>query len=371
MSVQRRRRRGWLAVVAGGLVLLTTGCSIGDIRRPVPTRPPAPAPTSPGGPHEVRESRVPVPADYVQQQVEFGDRQRGYALFTRCGAEPAASPAPSECSAILLGTMDGGRSWRQLRQPRPVAREYRIRTWAGGVLLFAEPYGWYRSFDQGDSFTHVSATADLRPLYPGSLFYRFEVDAETGRLVDREAEPPGPVPRQPPLPNVSAVTYTPGRPLMAAGVQGGRPYAAVSPDEGRTWRQTPVPAQDGQLTAVRLEQSIERDIWLLGYAADRTRFPRLWRYATDHWEAVSAIGHPERISDVEPIGIGMLVVIGPNGSGVVTVGRYDDVGWPLGGDEIDVLSDSTLFSVHPDGSVWLGIGHEVERKWIKIVLTRM
>ncbi|HEX5540770.1 MAG TPA: hypothetical protein VFX60_04305, partial [Micromonospora sp.] len=64
-----------------------------------------------------------------------------------------------------------------------------------------------------------------------------------------------------------------------------------------------------------------------------------------------------------------IAVAGPSGSGVVAAGYYNDLGWPLG-IHVAALDDGTVFSLHDDGSAWLGTGPMAERRWIKVVLHR-
>ncbi|HEX5543214.1 MAG TPA: hypothetical protein VFX60_16925, partial [Micromonospora sp.] len=98
-------------------------------------------------------------------------------------------------------------------------------------------------------------------------------------------------------------------------------------------------------------------------------FTEIWRF-TDVWERVSAEGRPSGFNAAAPVNGGVLVVTGPNGSGVIADGRYQDLGWPLAGNEIRVLDDDSLLIVHHDNSIWLGEGRQAERRWIKIVLER-
>ncbi|HEX5543795.1 MAG TPA: hypothetical protein VFX60_19935 [Micromonospora sp.] len=366
--------RGWRSAVAAALVLLVAGCSFGDIRRPVPT-PPAPPPTSapaqatPVDPHEVRRARVPVPSDFDQNYVEFTDIDHGYVLYTRCGTANGVSRAPvSSCTAIVLATADGGRSWQQLRHPRPVAENHQLYAVDDDLLLLAEPHGWYISADHGRTFRHESRSSEVPAAYR-SLFGRFQVEEGSGQVVEWVDDRARPVPTQPPVPGLSSVAYVGGR-LFAAGMEGGRLYAAFSLDKGRTWHQTLVPTRDDEVFMLRVMPSSNGlDLWLVGYTG-LISFPYLWRLDGYRWEPVAAAGHPERIGGLAAIGDGMLAVTGPSGSGVVVDGRYDKVGWPLGSDHLRTLDDGTLFSVHPDGVIWFGIGYAAGRRWIKVVLHR-
>ncbi|HEX5595516.1 MAG TPA: hypothetical protein VFX61_05755 [Micromonosporaceae bacterium] len=358
-------------------LLLLAGCSVGEIRRPAPTPqgPPSasvPAvPAEPLEPFEIRRAGVPVPGDFDQNHVEFTDVDQGYVLFTRCGQASSAGRSPtSSCTAIVLATDDGGRSWQQLRHPRPVAENHQLYAAGDDLLLLAEPHGWYLSADRGRSFRHEPRSSEAPAAY-SRLLGRFQIEEGTGRVVEWVDDRAQPVPTQPPVPALTTVVHVGGR-LFAAGEQDGRPYAAVSPDEGETWNQTVVPAPADDLIMVRVLPSPSgRDVWLVGYHTDPITFPYLWRLDGYRWEPVAAAGHPERMGGLAAIEDGMLVVTGPSGSGIIADGRYEAVGWPLGVEHVSTFDDGTLFSVqHSEGSFWFGIGHAAGRRWIKIVLDR-
>jgi len=361
-----------LALLAAVSILLAAGCSVGDLRRPPPARPSAPSvPRSPAGPDEVRQVRVSVPVDYHQRSVEFADPLHGYALFVGCTGDD-----DSACPAMLLSTSDGGRSWQELRHPQPLARNHQMyvgAAWSsemtnghGGLLLFAEPHGWYHSVDGGRTFFH-EPWSEQAPDVSRRLFGRFEIEDGSRKLVDWAGGRPHPVPTQPPIPEINGVAYAGGR-LLVSGVRDGRPYAALSTDYGKTWHASDVPDSGGVLRLQAHLSADGEDAWLVGDVGGR--FPKLWRYG-GRWEPVSAAGHPERFISVAAIGGGMLAVTSPGGSGVVTPGHYNDLGWPVRDVYLRVLGDGTLFGIDQrDGTVWLGEGWGAGRKWIKIVLVR-
>ncbi|HEX5543796.1 MAG TPA: hypothetical protein VFX60_19940 [Micromonospora sp.] len=350
------------------LPLLVTGCALNDIRRPVPTPPApsapppisAPAPAVPVTADEVRRGQLPVPDDFDLGSVEFTDAEHGYGLFTRCGSRPRSKPS---CTVRVLSTTDGGRSWQQLRHPPLAANNPQLSAAGDHLLLFSEPHHWYISADRGRSFRH-----ERSPEPPGAywrLFGRFHVDEESGQVAEWVNGRAKPVPVQPSLPEVARTVYANGR-LIVVGLQDDRPYVVISLDKGKTWQQTIV-ARDSKVVFLRtLSSSDGRDVFLMG-SDDRISFPLLWRLDGHRWEPVEAAGHPERVEELAAIGDGMLAVTGPSGSGVIADGRYQDLGWPLGGNEVRVLDDGTLFSVHPDRSIWLGIGHATDRRWVKIL----
>ncbi|MET8832309.1 hypothetical protein ABZV78_00100 [Micromonospora sp. NPDC004540] len=355
--------------VAVLLVPALAACSIGDVRRPPPTRAPAshrPVSTAPTPPRvididEVRRVRVAVPQRYDRPFVEFVDADHGYALFAACDSRP---PGRS-CSAHLYSTLDGGRSWQPLPHPRPVAEDQQLYAAPGVLALLAEPYGWYTSTDDGASFTHT--TTDPPPVLVGARG-RFQVIEGLGEVGEWDGRRLRPLATQPSVPGLKTVGQD-GDLLVAAGAAGERPYAAISRDQGRTWRATPVPALDGEVGVLRVMLAPDGGMWLVGERPDRTGFPALWRFAGPaSWERVRADGHPAQARSVAPIGAGLLAVTGPGGVGVVAGNRYYRVDWPLTADHyLTVLADGTIAARGPD-DVILGTGWTANRRWIKVVL---
>jgi hypothetical protein len=360
--------RSSLPVVALLLVPALAACSIGDIRRKPPDRAsasPRPVATAPAPPgvapaDEVRQVRVAVPQRYDQPTIEFVDADHGYALFATCDGRPPGR----DCPALLFSTRDGGRSWRGLRHPRPIAENQQLYAPKGLLVLDAEPYGWYASTDGGVTFTHFPGVAPP-PVLVGADG-RFQVTGNDGQVTRWDGRRLRPLAVQPGLPMVNAVAEAGGL-LMAAGAEGGRAYAAVSSDQGGSWQRTAVPAPDGAVGPVRVVVAPDGEAWLIGERPDRTGFPALWRYP-GRWESVRAAGHPGRVRSVAPIGGGRLAVTGPDGVGVVVDGRYERVTWPLGPEHyLGLLGDGTLLARAPD-EVVLGVGPANNRRWIRVTL---
>lgn len=379
-SVQATARRAVSVVVVALVAAGVAGCSIGDVRRdpgttqPPPPPPPPAAPSDepvPVVPYDVRRVRVPVPADYAQRQVEFTDAGHGYALFTSCRPAPTSAGTPPPCLAILLSTADGGRTWQRLNHPHPVAENHQLYAQGVRLVLLAEPYGWYASTDRGGSFTHLPPTDGVPAVYR-ALFGRFQVCCEgdgPDRVVEWVGDRPRPVPAQPELPAIQSVAYADGR-VFAAGLRDGRPYTAVSVDQGRTWRRpVVVPAADGLISVLTIKVNSD-DAWLVGYADDRTSFPWLWWYTGGDWHRVDAPDHPPRVFSVVAIGDGLLAMSGPDGGGLVGPGRYEAVGWPVDAD-LRLLEDGSLLAVRDGGArsiIWLAPGYGDDRRWIKLAL---
>ncbi|WP_341718365.1 hypothetical protein QQG74_00685 [Micromonospora sp. FIMYZ51] len=365
------------------LVIGLSGCSIGDIRR----TPPAPAPTSvepsqptglPGRPPatepaaEIRSSRLAVPQRYDRPHVEFVDARLGYALFAACDGQP---PGP-DCRALLWSTRDGGRSWQRLRHPKPVADHQQLFAAPGMLALWTEPHGWWTSTDGGRTFRH--SPGETPPAQWRATEGRFQIIERTGKVGRWTGRTLRPLPTQPPLPALNTVLQGDGvsvssdgtefgGPLVAAGAgEDGRPYAAISRDEGRSWQETPVPAPDGAV-GVLWVVSAGGELWLIGERPDRIGFPALWRQGGRSWEPVSAEGHPEA-GQVVPLGAGVAAVVSSRGAGALVGGRYVDLPWPLTGEHhLRLLADGTLFAGTPE-RILLGTGHIGDRTWVEIVI---
>ncbi|MGN9811888.1 hypothetical protein ACTMSW_21325 [Micromonospora sp. BQ11] len=362
--IKRWRRRP----AAMLLVLALTGCSVGDIRRDPPVRsaaPTAPPATRSAAPPpvavaETRAARVAVPKGYDPPRVEFVDVTQGYALFASCGERPPGR----DCPVLLYATTDGGRHWRKLRHPRPVADGQQMYTASGVLTLLSEPYGWWTSIDGGATFRHTPGEA--APPEWRAAQGRFQVVEETGGVGRWDGRTLRRLPAQPDLPALNTVTERHGV-LVAAGARDGRAYAAVSTDQGRSWRTTPVPESDGAVELVRAQNAPDGDLWLVGDRGDRVSFPALWRWA-DGWQPVRAVGHPERAHSTVPLGGGLLATNGPSGAGVVRGDRYEPLPWPVKDTHyLLMLADGGLAAVAPD-EVLLGTGRHTTRTWAKVTI---
>ncbi|MFI7077844.1 hypothetical protein ACIBO1_11200 [Micromonospora sp. NPDC049903] len=369
------RRTRCLAVLP--LFTLLAGCSIGDIRRSAPAPEPpqvtaTPAPTTTPV-AETRTTRLAVPQRYAPPFVEFVDAENGYALFAACDDQTPAS----DCPALLWSTRDGGRSWQQLRHPQPDTTPQRdgdvqqLYTAEGILALYAPQVGWWTSTDRGDTFRRTPGEAPPRAWQAAQgRFQLIESSGKVGRWTGRTLRP---LPVQPKLPVVQSVVETDWQfsskessgPLVAAGADDdGRPYVAISVDEGRSWRPTPVEF-DGAVGVLRVVRA-QSELWLVGERPDRTGFPAVWRHGPA-WERMPDEGHPET-GQVVPLGFGVAAVVGPRGAGALIGSGYVDLPWPLTDEHhLRMLPDNTLVATGPQ-SVLLGTGHAGDRTWKAVII---
>jgi hypothetical protein len=358
--------------VLGALTALALGgCSLLDDVRRSPTEPVSSTPAAPSAAptptidFAVRTARVPVPEGYARSTVEFADAEHGAALYTRC--------VDGECAATVLVTADGGASWQVRRHPRPKAENHQMYVGRDGtIVLLAEPASWYVSRDEGGTF--AATPGNLRP----PIAYR-TLDGPYGicceghrgtKLVRWTGVRAVEVPTKPPVPGtLSAVAYRPGRDLWIASISAGRPYTAVSRDEGSTWLSLPVSGPDEQVAMVQMLVSADGgDVWLLAVATDSRDFSTAWQLAGGGWGRVPADGPPDGQLSAAALGGGVLAVTGPAGSGLLRAGApYAPTGWP--GGTFRLLRDGTLQLTVASGiGIWLGEGAGADRSWTQLVL---
>ncbi|MEO3748578.1 sialidase family protein [Plantactinospora sp. B5E13] len=367
-------RAGATIAVLALVGALLVGCSIGDVRR----TPPAPVRSTGAGdgvpPVVERAVRVSVPASARLRQIEFVDADRGYALFVVGAADPAptgaAEPDAPVSSGLLLGTVDGGRSWQPVRHP-PLAGHPQLDAGFGLLVLSVGANVWYVSADHGRTFRRYDG--ERPPTAYHQLDGRFQICCEDDvrpKVVEWVGDRLHPVPAQPALPVLGSVGHGGDR-LVAAGVSDGRPYVCVSADAGRSWQPAVPLGEDRSRSLVRAAVAQDGDAWLIGYADDRTLFPTLWRRdgPGEGWSLVRPVDPPERFTSAVPLGDGLLAVTGPDGPGLVGRGSYLHLPWPVGGAYLRMLPDGTLFAADPPtGRAWLGSGRGTERRWVTVRL---
>ncbi|MDG4822302.1 hypothetical protein O7635_10610 [Asanoa sp. WMMD1127] len=357
--------RGRKLAAVAGVVWLLAGCAIGDIRRP-PPRPPTPAPATTHAGFETRAGQIPAPPSFHLQQVEFVDQALGYALFARCGSGSAA-PGPAEtCSAAIVRTDDGGRTWHQAYNPSPAAKGFQLEADRQRLVLYADPAGYYVSRDLGVTYEFVGDDVGAVRGFHGD--YQVLLDGNRSQVVRVDADgKPTPTRAQPDVPSLRAVGSALHW-LFAAGVDGnGRPVTAVSNDQGATWRQVPVGGSSGRIGGLAI--TVDRDgtyAWLIGQT-DLISWPDLWFFDGQGWRSMGATAHPDRFTSAVPLQDASLAVTTPERPGLVAGGAFQWVDWPIGGCHLRMLADGTLFCAA--GAVnWLGVGRPGDWKWIRVLV---
>ncbi|SNT65017.1 hypothetical protein SAMN05421812_11991 [Asanoa hainanensis] len=360
--------RGRIMTAAAVVVVLLTGCSVGDIRRKPPPPPSAPpAPTAEVVDFETRRGSIPVPPSYRLRSVEFVDQALGYALFGRCGSTSDAPGVAESCSAALVRTEDGGRSWHQVYHPHPEGKDHQLYADRARLVLWVDPDGYYVSFDRGRTFEYAAGDYDVvRPMFGE---YQACCDAdEKQRVVWFGGDgKPSPTKAQPDLPNVRAVASAVHW-LFAVGIDdNGRPIASVSNDQGATWRQVPVAGASGKVGAVQI--AVDRSgtyAWMIGQT-DLISWPSLWYFDDNGWRPMGATGHPRDFTSAVVLEDASLAVTTPQGVGLVSGDAFQRLDWPIGGCSLRMLPEGTLFCPH-DAVSWLGIEDFGQRKWIRVLV---
>ncbi|HEV7709579.1 MAG TPA: hypothetical protein VGP16_15380 [Asanoa sp.] len=358
--------RGRIMVAAAAVLVLLGGCSIGDIRRPPPPKPTGTtaSPEATRAAFEVRHADVPVPPGFQLQSVEFVDQALGYALFGRCGSGTAA-PGPAEtCSAQVVRTEDGGRSWHQIFQPEGNAKGFDLYADRARLVLYVEPGEYYVSTDRGVTYERSTKITDaVRATMGGEYQVCCDQDAKVVRFgVDGTARPTRGQPDVPGLLVAASAVHW----VFAVGLEKGRPIASVSNDQGDTWRQVAVGGASGQVQAAQIEVDHGGGFaWLIGQT-DLISWPALWFFNGTGMYPVSATGHPDRFTSAVSLEDGSLAVTTPDRPGVVAGGVFQPVDWPIDDCYLRLLADGTLFC--SAGAVnWLGVGSKT-RKWIRVLV---
>ncbi|MEV4536783.1 hypothetical protein AB0J82_23660 [Asanoa sp. NPDC049518] len=359
--------RGRIMTAAATVLVLLAGCSIGDIRRKPPPPPTAAPPPATEAAFETRRGSIPVPPGYRLRSVEFVDQALGYALFARCGSTTNPPGPEDNCSAALVRTEDGGRTWHQVYLPRPEGRDHQLYADRARLVLYVEPDGYYVSFDRGATYEYAAGDDDVvRPIFGE---YQACCDSDAKQLVvwfGADGKP-SPTKAQPKLPNVRAVASA-VHALFAVGIDdNGRPISAVSNDQGATWRQVPVAGASERLVSARI--AVDRSgtyAWLIGQT-DLVSWPSLWYFDDTGWRPMGATGHPDDFTSGVVLEDASLAVTAGGRVGLVSGGAFQHVDWPIGSCYLRMLPEGTLFCAR-DAVNWLGVDDHGERKWIRVLV---
>ncbi|WFE25813.1 hypothetical protein O7623_20905 [Solwaraspora sp. WMMD791] len=360
-------------------VLVSAGCSIGDIRRTPPQRavPSAEAAVSPRvAAVEERPMRVPVPPYYDPPHLEFDNAQLGYALFPGCTRSPdAGDPVP--CPPLLFVTFDGGESWEQREHPDPAATEHSMLVGYGSLVL-STAAAWYRSLDAGMTFTRSTRSDGSMPPEFASWDGPYQVCCQTdpvARVVEVTERGIVPLPQQPPIPVVQTVGHLGGK-LTVAGLHDGRLHVASGAQVARLddrgvaeptwqWRTDAVTVAEPdriRLLVVRVEPSGER--WLI---AERVppEFPIIWRIDGTRLAQLPIADLPTGVVSALPDGGRLLVTTRTGAWSVGSDGQFEVLYWPVQGAYLTRLRDTTVLA-RRDGAVLLPLRQPSGAGWVEI-----
>ncbi|MDG4762912.1 hypothetical protein O7632_02100 [Solwaraspora sp. WMMD406] len=382
----RTELAGLLVAAVAVVAVLTTGCSIGDIRRPPPERPSPPtevAPIEVPIAVEVRPMRVPAPAYYDPPLIEFDNARLGYALFPGCTRSlDAGDPVP--CPPLLFVTFDAGESWEQRELPAPGEGSPSMQAGYGSLVLSTDA-AWYRSLDGGVSFTR-STTGPEGSMPPefASVDGPYQVCCQTdpvARVVEVTEQGMVPLAPQPPIPVVQTVGHI-GDKVTAAGMHEGRLHVAfgavgvavrLAPDgsvesqvSGWQWQTSVITIAEPERIrryVVRTAPSGER--WLIGERVPGEP-PVLWRVNGVQLELVTVADLPADVISVLPIDGGRLLATTPGGTGVIKNGRYEPVDWPVRDAYLTRSWDGTVQAARADGAVLLSPEQPTRDGWVEV-----
>ncbi|ROO52355.1 hypothetical protein EDC02_7277 [Micromonospora sp. Llam0] len=378
----RRRVGGSVAAVSLSAVLILTGCSIGDIRRPPPDRaaPSTDATVPVGGPAvEVRPMRVP--AGYDAPFIAFDDADHGYAFFHGCNARASVGVAAG-CPSLLYATADGGRSWQHREHPDPAAAEHSMLVGHGSLVLSADA-AWYRSLDGGVTFTRSARSDGSMPPEFASWDGPYQVCCQTdavARVVEVTEQGMVPLAQQPPIPVVQTVGYI-GDKLTVAGLHDGRLHVAfgapvATDDDGGggpgvrwLWRTDAVTVADPErIRRFVVKTTRSGGYWLIGEPVPLPgEFPLVMRADWGRLEPVPVHDPPpEVVVSALPDGGRLLLTTRTGVWAVGSDGRFEAIDWPVQGAYLTRLRDGTVQAVRPGGAVLLKVRQPSGAGWVEI-----
>jgi len=398
------------ATFAAAVVVALAGC------RPDAGSGPAQAPGGQGGPGvaaaagptsvvtEVRRTRLEVPKGMQLQTMEFADATHGYATFvSRYPVE--GSGDSGRYASSLYATADGGRTWKQLADPRRPSLSPQLYTVDSRTLvLLAEPYGWFVSSDGGATFQArpaEPAPPEIDAIYSPYSLGAFRVYCEKRCVLRRYDGARSTMLPQPNLPGELGAVVSAGDMLWITSLDSKlTPYTAFSRDGGMTWQRRDVPEHPGgRPTRVDFRVSADgRDVWLVGYLAGPipgyhsaafvpsvtslgavalrrkdVGVPLLWLLSGDRWVSSGTAGAPTP-SDmpyaVAAIGGGLAAVTGPHGLALVDA-TWHPIDMTPRPEWVTTLRDGTVAasaSRPTSGTMFLGRREGRGLSWVQVEL---
>jgi hypothetical protein len=327
-----------------------------------------------GGAAESRRTVASVAPGTEVTGLAFGSQDDGYTLLAKC--------APGEfgkrhCSSTLLVTLDGGLSWIERTLPEYGDAELTLAV-AGArtVGLGVTGTWWYVSVDEGRTFQrrpYAPLPYELRPgdfglVCPDPLVR----GGCEGPLVEYRPDGVRPVTTGPPLPGPPSDVVVTGTTLWTAGTAGGRAYVATSLDRGTTWQRRDPPPAPGPVTGARLTASADgTDVWLSATVDGGSI--ALWQFdPSGIWRPVVPVGPVPRLFQLVALGGGVLAATGVDGFGYLTAGGTRWIQSRQGVlrrvSAFTLLGDGTLLVHADEGTVWIGIGAGLDRRWIDVTV---
>jgi hypothetical protein len=309
-----------------------------------------------------RHSDLEVAEGLRPQDIQFADAFTGYVLFGGCS---------QVCLGALFVTYDGGRSW--VERKLPFDRAETVSLWmidAKTIIVAARPAGWYRSTDNGRTFTRGGdgepGPADyLR----GPSVNCVERQQECTRVLLLDGRP---ATAQPPLAgDLRGAARAPDGTLYAVAVAtvgaGSTLTTATSADGGRTW--TPL---GGQVTAPAAEYvsvSVSpdgKDVWLLASSGSALS---VYQLANGGWREVKRdVAITTRVGGTVALGQGVLAVAGGRFSFVYSNGQFLNADRPVNAASVRMLGDGTLMTTTAASDIWLGTGDAAARLWTRVTI---
>jgi len=312
-------------------------------------------------------------------QVEFASATHGYATSVR--SQPVGTDDHPRYTTALFATVDGGRTWRALIDPRGQTSDPHMwvidpRT----IVLLADADATYESTDGGATFRFHPGlnppAMDAILCRSGCAHSRYD---GSSTLPLTTPEIPGYAP---------ATTHVGGGLFWSVSKQDGSFFTAVSTDGGAIWRRHGVPEHPGgRPDLITLSSSAGgHDPWLVGYMIDggvgangrsapmrrkEVGVPLLWLFEGGQWVPKGTVSAPtskHHAYEVAAIGGGLAAVTGPHGIALVdTAWHYIEMS-PLP-QAVTTMCDGTIVaSAHTKNTVYLGTRAGSGVRWTQVAI---